>query len=108
MSLEFEPVGSDKSLPPKLERIEDFVLRTHEQQMRIAIGMCGGTIVSVPNEKGALEPAKNPSQLMQYVPQLSSTADIRLFEVLNKDSTENEPGDWVRMARFVNWAQHYV
>lgn len=104
---EFEPIGLDKPIPHRLDRVEDWYVRNNEDRMNIAVGMCGGTVVSIPNTKGALEPAKDPSQLMQHVPYMKERANIWLFELLNKDSTENEPDDWVKMAKFANWAQNY-
>jgi L-asparaginase len=79
----------------------DWNSRTQAKRLRIAIGMTGGTIVSVPNKKGALEPAKDPTQLIERVPHLVDGADIKLFPLMNEDSTELEPDNWVKMAQFV-------
>lgn len=79
----------------------DWRSRTNAKRLRIAAGMTGGTIVSLPNEHGALEPAKDPGQLLEKVPHLMDEADIKLFPLMNEDSTELEPDNWVKMARFV-------
>lgn len=91
-----------------IERIRDWEARTHEPRLKLALAMTGGTIVSVPNTFGALEPAKDPEQLIDYVPHLRDKIDLDIHPLMNKDSTEIDPDDWGIMAKFVAEQQpHY-
>lgn len=57
----------------------------------------GGTIAMVPNESGALAPAKTIEDLVKYVPQLKSMADIELLQLENLDSTNVNPSHWMEL-----------
>lgn len=56
--------------------------------------MTGGTIVSVPNLHGALEPAKNPEELLKFAPHLLEKADLDIIPIINKDSSNMTVFDW--------------
>lgn len=60
----------------------------------------GGTIASLPSEDGLI-PELTSSQLLDMVPQLRSIADIDCLQILNADSTNITPQDWVKIARTV-------
>lgn len=40
--------------------------RTQAKRFKFVLLMTGGTIVSVPNPHGALEPAKDPKELLKF------------------------------------------
>ena len=65
---------------------------------KVAILGFGGTIAMVPNEHGALAPAKGVDELIKYVPQLTSMADVELFQLVNLDSTNVNPSHWQVLA----------
>ena len=65
---------------------------------RVMILATGGTIASVEGPDG-LRPAYKPSELIALVPQLSRFARIDSKMILNLDSTNMHPGDWIKMAK---------
>lgn len=72
----------------------DWNRRTESRRLRFALIMTGGTIVSVPNKKGALEPAEHPEQLLEYAPHLLDDADFEIIKLMNKDSSNMDIHDW--------------
>lgn len=72
----------------------DWVKRTNSKKYKFALLMTGGTIVSVPNLHGALEPAKNPQELLKFAPHLLEKADLDIIPIINKDSSNMTVEDW--------------
>ncbi len=70
-------------------------------KFRFALLMTGGTIVMVPNEHGALEPAKNPGDLIKYARHVGDKADIEIYSVMNKDSSNMVSSDWITIAQAI-------
>ncbi len=59
----------------------------------LLVGM-GGTITMVPNEEGALAPAKSAEDLNREVPSLGKMAEIAIVQIVNLDSTNVSPQHW--------------
>lgn len=72
----------------------DWSKRTQAKRFKFALLMTGGTIVSVPNQHGALEPAKNPKELLKFAPHLLEKADLDIIPIMNKDSSNMTVEDW--------------
>jgi len=72
----------------------DWLKRTDSKRYRFALLMTGGTIVSVPNAHGALEPAKDPQELLRFAPHLLEKADLDIIPIINKDSSNMTVFDW--------------
>jgi|GEM_PF-2307477 len=51
----------------------------------------GGTIAMVPDQYGTLALATSIEELIKFVPQLSSLADIEVVQLENCDSTNINP-----------------
>lgn len=83
--------GSDKL---NLKTWGDWIKRTTSKRYKIALLMTGGTIVSVPNIHGALEPTKNPEELLKFAPHLLEKADLDIIPLMNKDSSNMTVDDW--------------
>lgn len=77
-----------------------------EFKPRVKILGFGGTIAMAPDVDGVLKPAKTVTELVQQVPNLSEMADVRLEQVLNKDSTNITPNNWRLLARKIEDAQN--
>lgn len=65
---------------------------------RILILGCGGTIASVPNEKGILVPAQTVQDIVDLVPSIVENADVTLLQLENLDSSELTPNHWTKFA----------
>ncbi len=50
--------------------------------------------MSIPNPHGALEPAKDPKELLRFAPHLLEKADLDIIPVMNKDSSNMTVEDW--------------
>lgn len=66
---------------------------------KVVIFGFGGTIAMVPDESGTLAPAKSIEELVSYVPQLDTMADIELIQLENRDSTNINPSHWGELAQ---------
>ena len=64
---------------------------------KIKILGVGGTIASIHSEDG-LKPGMDVESIMQYVPQISDFYEIDLEEIMNVDSANLQPEDWVYIA----------
>lgn len=65
------------------------------KKKRIALIGFGGTIAMVPNQHGSLAPAKSADDLVAQAPGLLDLGmELTVFQLLNKDSTNINPGDW--------------
>ncbi|MDO8429481.1 MAG: asparaginase domain-containing protein [Candidatus Daviesbacteria bacterium] len=76
----------------------DWKRRTDSKRLRFGLIMTGGTIVSVPNEKGALAPAEHPEQLLKFAPHLLDEADFEIIPLMNLDSSNMRTVEWRRIA----------
>ncbi|MDN5331341.1 MAG: L-asparaginase [Tepidanaerobacteraceae bacterium] len=74
-----------------------------ESRKRIAFLATGGTIASVPGPEG-LRPAFTEREMLALLPELSDIAQIEGRLVMNIDSSNMQPEDWVTIARTVNEA----
>ncbi len=62
---------------------------------KIAFIGFGGTIAMIPNARGSLVPARSAEELIAQAPLLRDIeADLEVIQLLNKDSTNLNPGDW--------------
>ncbi len=71
---------------------------------RILLIATGGTIASVPSSRG-LFPALAPEQLLAHVPEIAELCEVRAVGLMNIDSTNICPADWLAMAGCVQ--AHY-
>lgn len=83
---------------PSIKTWGDWVKRTQAKRYKFALLMTGGTIISVPNPHGALEPAKNPKELLKFAPHLLDKADLDIITLMNKDSSNMTVEDWKEIA----------
>lgn len=67
---------------------------------KIAFLATGGTIASVPGPEG-LRPAFTEKEMLNFVPELSEIAQIEGKLIMNIDSSNMQPEDWVTIARAV-------
>src|SRR3989338_9113570 len=84
-----------------LKTWKDWEMRKKAKRFRFAILMTGGTLIMVPNEHGALEPAKNPQDFIKYAKHLGEKADIEIFPIMNKDSSNMVSEDWITIAQAI-------
>jgi len=63
---------------------------------RILVIATGGTIASLP-EDGALAPALTGDELIARVPLIEELCDIDVLQLMNIDSTNMRPRDWMRI-----------
>jgi L-asparaginase len=69
---------------------------------KICLIYTGGTIGMVDKGKGdGLEPPENPDDFLKMAPDLEDIVDFDFVNLLNKDSTNMNPNDWVKMANAV-------
>lgn len=64
---------------------------------KIKILGVGGTISSIHSEDG-LKPGMDVESIVQYIPQISDFYDIELEEIMNVDSANLQPEDWIFIA----------
>ncbi|MCE7737379.1 MAG: asparaginase [Candidatus Heimdallarchaeota archaeon] len=64
---------------------------------KIKILGVGGTIASIHSEDG-LKPGMDVESIIQYIPQISDFYKIELEEIMNVDSANLQPEDWVHIA----------
>lgn len=67
---------------------------------RILLIATGGTIASAEDGHG-LSPALTGAELARAVPEIAALADIGVAQLMNIDSTDMRPRDWLRIARAV-------
>ncbi len=65
----------------------------------------GGTIASKKSLDGGLCPQIEASELLTYVPQVRSFADVDSLQLLNLDSTNMQPKHWLEIAACIE--KHY-
>lgn len=65
---------------------------------KICLIYTGGTIAMTKNENGELAPPKDPEDFLKIAPEINDIAEIDLIPLMNKDSTNMNPGDWTKMA----------
>ncbi len=64
----------------------------------------GGTIASAEDGQG-LAPALSGEELAGYVPEIADVCDLDIIQLMNIDSTNMRPRDWLRMAACIE--EHY-
>lgn len=65
---------------------------------KVAILGFGGTIAMVPNEKGALIPAKSVKDLITFAHKLEELVEVTLTQLENRDSTNINHTHWAELA----------
>ena len=69
--------------------------------MKLILFSTGGTIASVPSENG-LRPGRGGSDLLSLCPDLMGfDHEIDVVDLMSKDSTDMQPGDWLLMAESI-------
>ncbi|ACB86205.1 asparaginase [Natranaerobius thermophilus] len=58
----------------------------------------GGTIASIKTEKG-LTPGRFSRELLEYIPQVKYFAEVTAKDLLNIDSSNMQPEDWLEIAK---------
>jgi L-asparaginase type I len=78
------------------------------ERNRICLIYTGGTIGMIqrtnPDGDMILQPAENPAEFLRYLKaedEVKAIADLELFALMNKDSTNIVPADWTSMAKAV-------
>ncbi|MHA2276695.1 MAG: asparaginase domain-containing protein, partial [Candidatus Kariarchaeaceae archaeon] len=64
---------------------------------KIKILGIGGTISSILSDEG-FKPGMNVDNILQYIPQVSEFYNIEIEEIMNVDSANLQPEDWVFIA----------
>ena len=72
---------------------------TLKKKPNICLIYTGGTIGMQRDEKGTLRPPVNPGSFMQIAPELKELAKFDFVPLMNKDSTNMNPGDWKKIAQ---------
>lgn len=73
---------------------------------KILLLSTGGTIASKQTEHG-LMPEHSADVLLSYVPKLNTLCEIAYKEILNLDSTNLQPENWVQIAKTIALEQSY-
>ncbi|TAK57570.1 asparaginase [Patescibacteria group bacterium] len=68
------------------------------KKIKVSILGFGGTIAMVPDSKGVLKPAKSVGEIVSIVPSIKEMADVDFYELENLDSTNINPGHWIKLA----------
>ena len=68
---------------------------------RILLIATGGTIASSEDGNG-LSPTVTGEELAQAVPEIAQVAHVEVAQLMNIDSTNMRPGDWLRIARAIH------
>ena len=76
------------------ERMERIVMK------RILLIATGGTIASSEDGNG-LSPTVTGEELAQAVPEIAQVAQVEVAQLMNIDSTNMRPSDWLRIARAI-------
>ena len=75
-----------------------------ERVKNILMIATGGTIASAEDGNG-LAPALSGEELAGYVPEIAEVCDLDIVQLMNIDSTNMRPRDWLRMAACIQ--EHY-
>ena len=67
---------------------------------KILLIATGGTIASAHTEEG-LAPAVGPAALLEAVPEIRQFCRAEAVQILNIDSTNLQPENWIRMVQVV-------
>jgi L-asparaginase len=68
---------------------------------KICMIFCGGTITMKRDSMGALMPFYGADDVLKFVPQIASLADITVVKLVNVDSSNIEPSIWVQLATII-------
>ena len=68
---------------------------------RLCLMYTGGTIGMHRDKNGVLSPPTDPQSFLSIAPQLNDVADFDFVPLMNKDSTNMHPCDWVIIAQAV-------
>jgi len=71
---------------------------------KILLLMTGGTITSKDNGSG-LVPSSQPDDIIRYVPEVTNFCDVHSMQILNIDSSNIQPEDWLLISRTIR--EHY-
>ena len=71
---------------------------------KILLVITGGTITSEESEDG-LVPGMTPDAIIRYVPQIESFCRVSALQILNIDSSNIQPENWLLMSRTIR--EHY-
>ena len=80
------------------------ISNAQKEKPRVLILATGGTIASVEGKMG-LRPAYKPEEFIKRVPELKDYATLDGKLIMSLDSTNMQPGDWVKIAEAVVEAQ---
>lgn len=72
-----------------------------DKKPKICLIYTGGTIGMTKGKNGILAPPRNPDDFRKVAPELRDIVDFEFVMLLNKDSTNINPRDWVEMAKAV-------
>ncbi|MDO4170056.1 MAG: asparaginase [Lachnospiraceae bacterium] len=73
---------------------------------KILLLSTGGTIASIQTEHG-LMPGHSADNLLSYVPNLNALCEIEYKEIINLDSTNLQPENWIQMAKTIALEQNH-
>lgn len=76
-----------------------------DQKKRALVLSTGGTLSMRLGQSGSLEPATILDDLLTWVPELKTYADIQVEIIANIDSSQATPDLWLQLAHRVNLAQ---
>ncbi len=68
-----------------------------ERKKTVSIIATGGTIASG-NTEGGLKPTYKLEEMLSAVPEIHDLANIRTLQLMNKDSSDMAPADWIKIA----------
>ena len=68
-----------------------------EKKKNISVIATGGTIASSETERG-LKPTYKLQEMMSEVPEIFEVANVRTCQLMNKDSSDMTPDDWIKIA----------
>jgi L-asparaginase type I len=72
------------------------------EKPRICLIYTGGTIgMHRDSVSGTLRPPEDPKSFLKIAPELSEIAEFEFIDLMNKDSTNMNPGDWTKIAEGV-------
>lgn len=68
---------------------------------KICFIFCGGTVTMKRNEQNALVPFYDADDILRFVPQLKTIADISVIKLANIDSSNIDPTFWSKLAEVI-------
>ena len=74
---------------------------TRSKRPRLCLIYTGGTIGMVRDRKGVLRPPDDPEDFLRVAPELEDIVSYEFVPLINKDSTNVIPSDWVKIARAI-------